>query len=200
MRVVNADRSHGWLVRAGAVIGDLSNPFYREERQRDVWNEASAVALQVFLWMSWLAATAAVWIIGAPAVPYAWAMIAIIAIAGWIAVLYARSLGVAATDSQWIRWPRMIPYLALLGLFCVGLLQASDDLLQAAESYPSFIKGFVQGAVFGAPLGLAAFVAGLLLSFRRSRARQKEVSDQLSGPVRQHRRATVRGPGDHEHR
>ncbi len=67
--MVNADRSHGWFVRAAAVIGDLSNPFYREERQRDVWNEASAVALQVLLWLSWLAATAAVWIMGAPRCP-----------------------------------------------------------------------------------------------------------------------------------
>ncbi|SNS27973.1 hypothetical protein SAMN06893096_10339 [Geodermatophilus pulveris] len=173
MRVVNADGADGWFVRAAAVIGDLSNPFYREERQRDVWNEASAVALQVLLWMSWLAATAAVWIIGAPAVPYAWAMIAIIAIAVWIAVLYARSLGVDATDSRWIRWPRMIPYLALLGLFSVGLLLASEDLLQAAESYPSLIRGFVQGAVVGAPLGLAALVVGLLLDLKRSRARKR---------------------------
>jgi hypothetical protein len=46
---VNANRSHNWFVRVAAVIGDLSNPFYGEERQRDVWNEASAVALQVLI-------------------------------------------------------------------------------------------------------------------------------------------------------
>ncbi len=168
MRVVNADRSHGWLVRAGAVIGDLSNPFYREERQRDVWNEASAVALQVFLWMSWLAATAAVWIIGAPAVPYAWAMIAILAIAGWIAVLYARSLGVAATDSQWIRWPRMIPYLALLGLFCVGLVHATPQ--DTSSDDWSTIAGMVTGGL----AVVALFAAAARHARKRSRAREED--------------------------
>ena len=44
MSTVDADRSPSWFIRTAAVIGDLSNPFYGEERQRDVWNEASAVA------------------------------------------------------------------------------------------------------------------------------------------------------------
>ena len=91
MSTVEPDRSHTWFVRAATVIGDLSNPFYREERQRDVWNEAAAVALQVILWLSLLAATAAVWVIGADALPYVNAMMAIVGIASWIAILYAWS-------------------------------------------------------------------------------------------------------------
>jgi hypothetical protein len=164
VRVVNADGSHGWFMRAAAVIGDLSNLFYQEERQRDVWNEASAVALQVLLWLSWLAATAAVWIIGAPALPYAWALLAMIGIAGWVAILYARSLDVDATDSQWIRWPRLIPYLALWGLLVTGLVQATP------EDAPSFVKGLSQGA----PWGLVLLAAGLLLDLKRSRARKRK--------------------------
>ena len=62
MSTVDANRPHNWFVQAAAVIGDLSNPFYREERQRDVWNEASAVAFQVLIWLHLLAATAVVWI------------------------------------------------------------------------------------------------------------------------------------------
>jgi hypothetical protein len=31
----NVDRD-GWFVKAAATMGDLGNPFYREERQRDV--------------------------------------------------------------------------------------------------------------------------------------------------------------------
>jgi hypothetical protein len=30
-----------WFVRATGMVGDLGDPFYREERERDVWNEAS---------------------------------------------------------------------------------------------------------------------------------------------------------------
>jgi hypothetical protein len=31
------------FLRAAGAIGDLGNAFYREARQRDVWNEASAL-------------------------------------------------------------------------------------------------------------------------------------------------------------
>jgi hypothetical protein len=103
---VNANRSHNWFVRAAAVIGDLSNPFYGEERQRDVWNEASAVALQVLIWLHLLAATAVVWIVGADALPYVYALLAMMGIAGWIAILYSWSLGVlrAQTGRVFADW------------------------------------------------------------------------------------------------
>ncbi len=100
MSTVDPDRSSNWLVRAATVIGDLSNPFYREERQRDVWNEASAVALQVILWLSLLTATAAVWTVGAGALPYVNALMVIVGVASWIAFLYAWSLGVHVETSR----------------------------------------------------------------------------------------------------
>lgn len=37
------DPRRSWFVRAAAVVGDLDSPFSAEERDRDVWNEASAV-------------------------------------------------------------------------------------------------------------------------------------------------------------
>lgn len=33
----------GVFMPVAAVLGDLDRPFYAEERERDVWNEASAV-------------------------------------------------------------------------------------------------------------------------------------------------------------
>ncbi len=168
MRVVNADRSHGWFVRAAAVIGDLSNPFYQEERPRDVWNEASAVALQVVLVLSLLAETAAVWIIGADALPYVYALLVIVGIASWVAILYARSLGVNVTDSQWIWWPRMIPYLALLGLFCVGLVHATPQ--DTSSDDWSTIAGMVTGGL----AVVALFAAAARHARKRSRAREED--------------------------
>ena len=41
---------HDPFVRAARFVGDLGNPFYEEERQRDVWNEACAFGLQLLLW------------------------------------------------------------------------------------------------------------------------------------------------------
>ena len=58
----------GWFVKVAGVVGDLGNPFYREERHRDVWNESSAVGLQLVLWAGLGAAVAMVWLGGAGAV------------------------------------------------------------------------------------------------------------------------------------
>jgi len=151
-------------VRAAAVIGDLSNPFYREERQRDVWNEASAVALQVVLVLSLLAETAAVWIIGADALPYVYALLAIVGIASWIAILYARSLGVDVDDPQRMWRPRMIPYMAVLALLVVGLVRAT--LQDAPPEDWSTIAGMVTGGL--------AVMAGWLYACKRSRARERD--------------------------
>lgn len=41
----------GFFDRVTARIGDLDDPFYAEERDRDVWNEASAVGFQLLLWV-----------------------------------------------------------------------------------------------------------------------------------------------------
>lgn len=86
-----------WFVRAAAAVGDLGNLFYREERRRDVWNEASAVGFQLMLWLGLAAAAAMIWIGGPPALPYVvvsastlWGAVAgavlVLGLAGWTEV------------------------------------------------------------------------------------------------------------------
>ncbi len=48
------------LVRMAHVVGDFGKPFYAEERQRDVWNEASAFGFQLVLWCALVVCTATV--------------------------------------------------------------------------------------------------------------------------------------------
>ncbi len=164
MRTVDTEHSDSRFVRVAAFFGDLGNPFYREERQRDVWNEASAVALQVVLVLSLLAETAAVWIVGADALPYVYTLLGIVGIASWIAILYARSLGVHADDPQRMWRPRMIPYLAVLALLVAGLVHATP------KGTPSDTWSMVTGIV----AGLALLVAGPLYARKRSRAREED--------------------------
>lgn len=114
-----------WFVRAAAGIGDFGNPFYAEERQRDVWNEASAFGLQLLLWLSMLTATISVWVFGAPAVPYALSLLALVSVAAIATASYAARLGV--TDSTALKRAQMlriVPYAALLVLFFVGVFRA----------------------------------------------------------------------------
>ena len=124
MSTVHEAHRHNWFVRAAAAIGDLSNPFFGEERQRDVWNEASAVALQVLLWLNLVAATAAVWIVGADALPYAYALLAMIGVAGWIAILYSWSLGVHVEDRAWVSRRRKGLVLVVAVVLAAGMLRA----------------------------------------------------------------------------
>jgi hypothetical protein len=38
------------FMRFAAAVADFGDPFYAEERQRDVWNEASAFGFQFLVW------------------------------------------------------------------------------------------------------------------------------------------------------
>ena len=153
MSTVDSEPTHNWFVRAAAVIGDLGNPFYGEERQRDVWNEASAVAFQVLIWLHLSAATAVVWFVGADALPYVYALIGMIGVASWIAILYAASLGVRVDSRARIARGRKVPLAVLIVLLAVGMVRAQIDR-------PAFDDwSTVAGAVTGAGVVLALFLA-----------------------------------------
>jgi hypothetical protein len=160
---VDANRSHNWFVRAAAAIGDLSNPFYREERQRDVWNEASAVAFQVLIWLHLVAATAAVWLVGADALPYVYALIAMIGLASWIAILYSWSLGVHVEQRKRFSRRRLAPVLLVAVLLAAGMLRAQTGQVLGDWSA-------VAGMITGVAAVLAVFTAASWYARRRAGA------------------------------
>lgn len=168
MSAVNADRSGNWFVRMAAVVGDLSSPFYREERQRDVWNEASAVGLQVLLWLNLLAATAAVWIVGADAVPYVYALLVMVGIAGWVAILYSWSLGVDVQDPKWRSTPRLVSVSLVALALAAGLVRAT------VEDFSFDGWSTVAGAVTGAGVVLALVAVGSRYARRRLHSRDDD--------------------------
>jgi hypothetical protein len=154
-----------WFVRTAEVVGDFGNPFYAEERQRDVWNEACAFGLQLLLWTSWLAATIAVWTVGAPAVPYT---IAFTGLVGWVGVavmVYARRLGVDPYAGSKLRRIPTVAVSVLLVSLIAGMVHGLwSTRLFGLDSTP-VITGFIAGAVVGA----ATVVFQLLRARRRAR-------------------------------
>jgi hypothetical protein len=150
----------GWFVRAAGAIGDLSSPFYREERQRDVWNEASAVGLQTTLLLALTAATGMVWLGGASGLPYAFTVFGVVGVASWVTLLYAGALGVTVDDADLVRL-RLVPYLVLMVSFLVG----------AARVAPS--GGFLGGLVWGGVLGAVIALLFTLWAGLRARRRQR---------------------------
>ncbi len=135
---------------------------YEEERQRDVWNEACAVGLQVALWLGLALAAAMVWLGGATALPYALAVFALLAgTTSWVTVHYAQRLGVRVEDPAGLLRLRLVPYLVLLALFLAGVVRAAPS------------DGFVGGLARGAAVGGAAGTLWLLASGLRARRRAR---------------------------
>jgi hypothetical protein len=135
----------GWFVRAAGVVGDLGSPFYAEERQRDVWNEASAVGLQVVLWLGTATATVMVWLGGASALPYAVGVVSLVGVASLVTLAYAHALGVRVEDAHLLRL-RLVPFTALLVLFLLGAVREAPS--------GGFVGGFTRGLVIGSTAAL----------------------------------------------
>jgi hypothetical protein len=156
-------RRGGWFVAAAGVVGDLDHPFYEEERQRDVWNEASAVGFQLVLWLSLAAATAMVWLGDAPALPYATSVLAVVSVASTVTVLYAHRLGIRIDDARGVMRLRMLPYVGLLVAFFVGVVRVAPE--------DGFFGGFAKGMVLGSCCALA-WLLGSGIRARRREARE----------------------------
>ena len=145
------------LVRLAHVVGDFGNPFYAEERQRDVWKEASAFGFQLVIWLTLAVGTATVWLVGAPAVPYVGAALVLLGVTCGLTVAYAQHLGVELTGrDRMLRW-RMLPYGLLVLALALGLLRAQAEPFEA-----STLAGMATGA------GSVLLVMAVLLR-RRSR-------------------------------
>jgi carbon starvation protein CstA len=139
------------LVRTAHFVGDFGNPFYAEERQRDVWNEASAFGFQLVIWLTLAVGTATVWLVGAAAVPYVGAALVLLGLVCGLTVAYAQHLGVDLTGREHLaRW-RMLPYTLLVAALALGLVRA-----QAAPLDVETLAGMATGAAVGV---LAAVVA-----------------------------------------
>lgn len=152
---------HGTFMRMALAIGDLGSPFYQEERQRDVWNEASAVGFQAMLWLGAIVATVMIWVGRETAVPYALGLMAIVAAGSFITVRYAHGSGVNSVSPGRMLRVATILYLALLGAFAAGLLVSVDW----------YAGGFQGGAAVGAAVGcaLGVVLVGGLAAWRRFR-------------------------------
>lgn len=133
------------FVRAAQFVGDFGNPFYDEERQRDVWNEACAFGFQLLLWLVLAVAAVVVWVAGKPAVPYAEGALILLGTVSLLTIAYAHRLGVRITDPGRALRLRLLPYVGLLAVLLAGMGRASNDA-----------RGFVVGAGTGALVAVVA--------------------------------------------
>ena len=141
------------FVNAMRVVGGLDDEFYRDERQRDVWNEASAVGYQLFLWVSLLAAAILPWAVGTVG---AWIGLGLLLESVAIStctLAFARRRGVDPRETGKLLTPRAVLALAL---YLTGVLGIIARLLSPSSDNPSTTwAGIAVGVVAG---GTAAAV------------------------------------------
>ncbi|MEU5842734.1 DUF2029 domain-containing protein [Rhodococcus sp. NPDC047139] len=155
------------FLKAARFIGDLDDDFYRDERQRDVWNEASAVGFQVFSWAALLGAGILPWVAGRPGAWTALGILVVWFLASMTTTIYARLQDVDVYETSTLRRPRA---LAAFALYLAGIAGIFVYLRFGGETFdndPATWAGRITGAVVG-----LAIVGGLFALYRRRTRRR----------------------------
>ncbi|MFN2347241.1 MAG: hypothetical protein ABR616_16200 [Dermatophilaceae bacterium] len=134
------------FVRVASAVGDFDSPFYDEERDRDVWNEASAIGFQMLLWGVPLVAAASLWIAGSAALLPIALLLALWAATAVVVLSYAQRFEVDPNERTSLVGGRHAMFLALLALLGTGVVRAGLDLAVVGSSpAASFVRGMGQG-------------------------------------------------------
>lgn len=158
------------MMKAMRFVGDLDDDFYKDERQRDVWNEASAVGFQFAYWITLIAAALLPWVAGRTG---AWISLGLVI--GWfvcsmVVLRYAQAHDVDVYASMKGLQPRSLVagsvyLIALIGVVAQLVAHPGDGIATWA------------GAGVGALLGATAAALGVKL--HQQRAKRREAAEEL---------------------
>ncbi|MDV8008020.1 hypothetical protein [Rhodococcus sp. IEGM 1318] len=158
------------MMKAMRFVGDLDDDFYKDERQRDVWNEASAVGFQFAYWIALIAAAILPWVAGRTG---AWISLGLVI--GWficsmVVLRYAQAHDVDVYASMKGLQPRSLVagsvyLIALIGVVAQLVTRPGDGIATWA------------GAGVGALVGVTA--AALAVKHHQQRAKRREAAEEL---------------------
>ncbi len=138
------------FTKAMRKVGDLDDEFYDDERQRDVWNEASAVGMQLYVWVSLIVAAVLPWVAGRTGSWIALSLLVVYLSVTFAVLGYAKSRGLDMYTQQNLRRPRI--FLATV-LYLLGAFAAIGSLVLGQENgNPPFALGMVIGEASGSSL------------------------------------------------
>ncbi len=169
---MNTSTTRTPFMRFASAVADFGDPFYAEERQRDVWNEASAFGFQFLLWGGLTLSAAMLWIGGHASLPYVESLLIMVGLGSAMTIGYARRLGVTAWGNPSVNRTRYV----LLGLVLLALLVG---LVRAvlSETGGSADASTLAGAAVGA--GTVILFAALIAWRARRRGQQHAADDSL---------------------
>lgn len=158
------------MMKAMRFVGDLDDDFYKDERQRDVWNEASAVGFQFAYWITLIAAAILPWVAGRTG---AWISLGLVI--GWfvcsmVVLRYAQAHDVDVYASMKGLQPRSLMagsvyLIALIGVVAQLVARPGDGISTWA------------GAGVGALVGVTAAVLGV--KRHQQGAKRREAAEEL---------------------
>ncbi|MGA9873429.1 MAG: DUF2029 domain-containing protein [Rhodococcus sp. (in: high G+C Gram-positive bacteria)] len=153
----------GAFVKTMRFVGDLDDEFYDDERQRDVWNEASAVGFQLFYWAALVAAAVLPWVAGVTGARIALGVLIVALVIGCATIGYSAVRGVNIYTAAKLGRVRGVVAAVLYGAGAVGVLVRLQPGVYAEAG--SQVGGLVGGVV-----GLGT-VGALIWLMRRRRDR-----------------------------
>ncbi|MGB2720320.1 MAG: DUF2029 domain-containing protein [Rhodococcus sp. (in: high G+C Gram-positive bacteria)] len=123
-------------------VGDLDDEFYDDERQRDVWNEASAVGFQLFYWAAIIGAAILAWAANTTGVWIALGTLVVATIISYATLGYSAARGVNMYTATKLARVRGIVAGAITAAGCIGVLvRLQPDLYSQASTWAGAIMG-----------------------------------------------------------
>lgn len=136
----------GPFIKAMRFVGDLDDEFYDDERQRDVWNEASAIGFQLFAWASLISAAILPWAAGRTGAWIGLGILVVSTLINFATASYSAARGVNLyTASKLVR----VRAIVVGVLVAVGYISVLVTLQPSVYSQASSWAGGLVGAIFG---------------------------------------------------
>lgn len=138
--------SAGPFIKAMRFVGDLDDEFYDDERQRDVWNEASAIGFQLFAWTALISAAILPWVAGRTGAWVGLGILVVSTLINYATAGYSALRGVNLyTASKLIR----VRAIVVGVLLATGYISVLVTLQPSVYSQASSWAGGVVGAILG---------------------------------------------------
>lgn len=154
------------MMKAMRFVGDLDDEFYRDEHQRDVWNEASAVGLQSITWAVFVSSAILPWVAGQTGAWISLALLIVALLGSVITIAYANRRDVDVYLLSNYNRPRVVISIALYLVAAVGIMaRLKFDSYQESSTWV--------GALIGGIVGGGLAIAGVKLHQQRGRRREE---------------------------
>lgn len=140
------------FIKTMRFVGDLDDEFYDDERQRDVWNEASAIGFQLFSWAAMIAAAVLAWTVGRTGAWIALGLLVALTSVTTLTIVYSWARGVNLyTASKIGRVRGFVVALVILVGYIGVLVKLQPNMFADASSWAGGVTGAVVG---GGAVGL----------------------------------------------